>query len=387
MESQSQNNSIENINSSKEISQENHNTQKKRKKEEVQERAEKIVTSIEIPLKLMNIRPFKYFLAPLVGGSDLSFRLLCRKYGAQVTYTEMCVAQYWLSNSLSEKKVVFEFDPSDRPLVLQLAGNDAKPIIQLANHKMFENKVDYLDINCGCPQSFALEKGYGSALLRDAKHLVAMCKEIVENVKYPVSVKLRLHESVDTTIDIMKQLYSVGVKTFTVHGRYYWQKGDKRGLADWNALKRIRESFPNIQIIGNGNIGQYLDFEKMIKETNVDSAMAGYGALCNPAIFSSIKIPLAQQIEDYLTIARSHQNKWIDILRHLHWMLKSHNCCSEDIEKLFQCKHLSQVISFLNSLSSPLSINLPPLNPNEQDKIEYPEERISKKKAKRQKVD
>lgn len=85
-----------------------------------------------------------------------------------------------------------------------------------------------------------------------------MCKEIVENVKYPVSVKLRLHESVDTTIDIMKQLYSVGVKTFTVHGRYYWQKGDKRGLADWNALKRIRESFPNIQIIGNGNIGQYL---------------------------------------------------------------------------------------------------------------------------------
>ena len=141
---------------------------------------------------------------------------------------------------------------------------------------MFEGHVDGLDINCGCPQGFALEKGYGSALLRDPDHLVNMVKEIVLNVKYPVSVKLRLQDSVEHTITIMKRLKEVGVQAFTIHGRYYWQKGDKRGVADWDAIKKIKEEVGlDMPIIGNGNVGEYHDFDKMIKYTGVNGVMAG----------------------------------------------------------------------------------------------------------------
>jgi tRNA-dihydrouridine synthase 1 len=75
----------------------------------------------------------------------------------------------------------------------------------------------------------------------------------------------------------MKRLREVGVTSFTIHGRYAWQKGDKRGVADWAAIKRIKEELgKDIVVIGNGNIGEHEDFEQMIKETGVDGGMAGY---------------------------------------------------------------------------------------------------------------
>ena len=105
----------------------------------------------------------KLILAPLVGGSDLTFRLLCRKYGAEVTFTEMCQAIYFNNRDTVSKSgggVVFEFDKSDRPLGLQIAANadEVDEAIKMANHPMFKGNVDWVDLNCGCPQVRNLEK-------------------------------------------------------------------------------------------------------------------------------------------------------------------------------------------------------------------------------------
>ncbi len=128
----------------------------------------------------------------------------------------------------------------------------------------FKGNVDMVDLNCGCPQNFALDRGYGAALLRDSRHLVDMCKTIAANIPYPLSVKCRLHENVETTIAILTQLHrEAGVNTFTVHvrlrslasarelckvadsayqGRYFWQRGPKRGQADWDAIRYLSAS-------------------------------------------------------------------------------------------------------------------------------------------------
>jgi len=315
-------------------------------------------------------------LAPLVGGSDLSFRLLSRKYGAQVTFTEMVVSEYYLHATAEEghrkykNATRYEFDESDRPLILQLTGTEPESIIKMANLPMFEGKIDGLDINCGCPQGFALEKGYGAGLLRKPDNLVNMCKAIVANVKYPVSVKLRLEESVDHTINIMKRLKQVGVQAFTIHGRYYWQKGQNRGIADWSAIKRIKEEVgQDMVIVGNGNIGEEEDFTKIMKETGVDAGMAGYGALVNPSIFQSTQVSTEEHIRSYLEIARQHTNTWIDILRHTEWMLKNFKLPPLQTAMMFQTTNFQELCQFLGTISPPLNIKL---DETKEDKTIYP---------------
>jgi tRNA-dihydrouridine synthase len=287
----------------------------------------------------------KLMLAPLVGGSDLSFRLLVRHYGAQVTFTEMCVAEYYIDRMKKRvKQYTYEFDPRDRPLILQLAGNSAEPIIKMANDDLFKGKIDGVDLNCGCPQSFALEKGYGCALLRNPDHLADMCMQIVRNIPYPLSVKIRLHDNVQTTIHILQRLRAVGVAAITVHGRYYWQKGEKRGVNDWEAIKQIKESLFDMPVIGNGDVTCFDDFRRFKEFSGVDSVMSGYGALLNPSLFQPNIIPLEEILEQYISIARQHQNKFIDILRHIAWILKQHVVPGFKAQ-LFECKNLEQVRS------------------------------------------
>ena len=295
-------------------------------------------------------------LAPLVGGSDLSFRLLARSYGAQVTFTEMCVAEYYLATmnntaTARYKSYTFEFDASDRPLVLQLAGTTAAPIIALANHAMFDGHIDGVDLNCGCPQSCAENKGFGAALLRDADHLVALCAEISRSIKYPLSVKMRLHKDVDTTIGLIGRLVREGgVAAVSVHARYAHQRGSNRGSADWDALRRIRAAFPETPIIGNGGIGVHADMARMRAETGVDGAMAGYAALLDPsAVFSEQPDDVRHMVVRYLDIATRHHTRLVDMQRHLEWMLRAHLTYSLK-PPLFQSRSLLELREVLNAL-------------------------------------
>jgi len=307
----------------------------------------------------------KKILAPLVGGSDLSFRLLCRKYGAEVTYTEMCIAEYYLGRSGKKvKNYTFEFHPSDKPLVAQLAGDEPEDIIELANHEMFKGKIAGVDLNCGCPQGFAMTKGIGSAMFRKPDKLVALCERLVKEIPYPVSVKLRLHDDVETTISIMKRLKEVGVVAFTIHGRFWWMKGEKRGLCDWEAIRRIREVFPDVPIVGNGDVKVNADFAKFKSLSNVDGIMVGYGALKDPSLFGQNKLPVNVMIQDYIDIARNYQNRFIDILRHIMWMLKGSNynesCTKEVKANLFKCNSMEEVVTFFATLDPPIIITFPP---------------------------
>lgn len=247
---------------------------------------------------------------------------------------------------------------------------------------MFKGNIDALDINCGCPQGFALQSGIGSACLRDADKLVGMMAEIVESVDMPVSVKLRLHDDVPTTISIIERLIDVGVVAFTVHGRYYWQKGEKRGLCDWEAIRAIRDRFPDVYIMGNGDVGKFEDFDGWCEQYGVNSVMSGYGALKDPTIFSEGDFELGEVISSYVNIARGCENDFIDILRHVAWMTKSY--CNGDKAmrgKLFNCVDLEGLYEYLsNELDLSVDFGVEPLD---SDKIKYRYKGMKKKQKKK----
>ena len=289
------------------------------------------------------------------------------------------------------KSYEYEFDAADRPLILQLAGNTADPIIDLANRDMFKGNIDGVDLNCGCPQGFAMEKKIGAGLLRNPDHLVELAQRISENIPYPFSMKLRLHEDgVETTLGLFEKLIErTKVKAFTLHGRFWWQKGDKRGLADWEAVRMVREFVPKrIPLIGNGDVTVYSDFERFKQLSGVDSVMVGYGALLDPTVFSpsnsasptgtldglsTTKVPLETVLYDYLNIARRHHNGLVDVQRHIQWMTKRRT--GGDIAtkaSIFQSQSLQELQQMFASLPNPLIFDIPSLEAHEKDLIRYP---------------
>lgn len=126
----------------------------------------------------------------------------------------MNIAEYYNYSMTGDKKLKlksyeYEFDAADRPLILQLAGNTAEPIISLANQDFLKNHIDGVDLNCGCPQGFAMEKKIGAGLLNDPEHLIDLARQISQAIPYPFSMKLRLHEDgVQTTIGMLEKLIS-----------------------------------------------------------------------------------------------------------------------------------------------------------------------------------
>ena len=316
--------------------------------------------------------------------SDLSYRLLARKYGAQVTYTEMNIAEYYNYKQTGDKKLRlkaydYEFDAADRPLILQLAGNTPDPIVKLANQEFLSGHIDGVDLNCGCPQGFAMEKKIGASLLRDPEHLVELARQISENIPYPFSMKLRLHEDgIQTTIGLLEKLLArTQVKAFTVHGRFWWQKGDKRGLADWEALRMIREALPrSVPLIGNGDVTVHDDFEKLKSRSGVDSVMVGYGALLDPTVFQTTSVPIGEVLHDYLSFARRHRNGLVDVQRHIHWMVKRRLPSHSSLQvkaRLFQTQSLAEIQTVLGSIEhAPIKFEIPSLEPHETDYIQYP---------------
>lgn len=300
-------------------------------------------------------------LAPLVGGSDLSFRLLCRKYGAEVTFTEMIQAHYFNNVDVVKKggSTQVEFHPSDRPLILQVAANvdEAEEVIKMVENPIFEHQIDGVDLNCGCPQGFAAKRGIGAFLFRKPDELVKMVAKIASRIKYPLSVKCRMHEDgVEPTVELLKRIIDAGASCITLHGRNWTQKGEKRGIADYAAMRAVKEALPpHISFVANGDIVEMKQFESVMRETGAIAGMSGYGALLDPGRVFGEKVTLEEMIQDYLSIAMRHRNKLIDLQRHLGWLTKRSVTDKELKAALFQAKTIPELVSVL---STRLGINV-----------------------------
>lgn len=228
----------------------------------------------------------KYVLAPMIGQSEMCFRLLCRQYGVHLCYTPMYLASNIITgqhdNELMSPNVDMYYD---RPLICQLAGNNVEDMVTAA--KRIQAYVDAVDINLGCPQKCADIGNYGSFLPeRDMELVISIVTELTSALDVPVTAKIRIIPGdISKTVDYALRLQSAGISALCIHGRNRHQK-EYEGPADWAAIKLVK-SMLMIPVIANGSIMNYDDVQRCFHFTKADAVMSGTGLLRNPSLFVS----------------------------------------------------------------------------------------------------
>lgn len=250
------------------------------------------------------------FLAPMAGVTDVAFRLLCKKYGAGLTCTEMISANALARKNGATLKMI-DLVEAEQPRMIQLFGQNVPYLIKAA--KFCENKCEIIDLNFGCPASKILKQGAGSALLERPNHIYKIVKAVSTAVNLPVTVKIRLGicKSRINVLKIAQLCEQAGAAMITVHART--QNQGYTGQADWNWIKKVKETV-TIPVCGNGDIRSVEDYIRMKQETGCDYVMIGRGALGRPYFF--------QQIKDYNQTGKYHQHTPKEQLNDFRWYLK-----------------------------------------------------------------
>ena len=225
-------------------------------------------------------------LAPMVGVTDLPFRLLCRENGAGLVCMEMVSAKaIYFKNKNTEE--LMEIHPGEMPASLQLFGSDPDIISEMAK-QIEEKPFAILDINMGCPVPKVVNNGEGSALMKNPKLVEEILTKTVKAVKKPVTVKIRKGFTEDSinAVEIAKIAESCGVAAIAVHGRtreqYY------AGKADWDIIAKVKQAV-SVPVIGNGDVVDGPSAKALLEQTGCDGIMVGRAVRGNPWIFAEIE--------------------------------------------------------------------------------------------------
>ena len=249
------------------------------------------------------------FLAPMEDVTDIGFRLLCKRYGASMVYTEFVSAEALVRNVQATIKKL-TISETERPVGIQIYGRTVDAMVEAAK-VVEEVHPDVIDLNFGCPVKKVAGKGAGAGMLRNIPLMLDITCEVVKAVKTPVTVKTRLGWDYDNLIivDLAEQLQDCGIKALTIHGRTRSQM--YTGNADWTLIGEVkRNPRMNIPVIGNGDITTPEQAKEAFDKYGVDAVMVGRATFGRPWIFKEIRDYLdGKPFDTTLDI-----NKKIDIL-------------------------------------------------------------------------
>ena len=230
------------------------------------------------------------FLAPMEDVTDIGFRLLCKRFGASMVYTEFVSAEALIRDV---KSTISKLTISDeeRPVGIQIYGRDVEAMVEAA--KIVEQAgPDLIDLNFGCPVKKVAGKGAGAGMLQNIPKMLEITRKVVDAVKLPVTVKTRLgwnHQQLIIT-SLAEQLQDCGIQALTIHGRTRSQM--YTGQADWTLIGEVkRNPRIHIPIIGNGDITSAEEARQAFDRYGVDAVMIGRATFGRPWIFHEIAHP------------------------------------------------------------------------------------------------
>lgn len=227
------------------------------------------------------------FLAPMEDVTDIGFRLLCKRFGAAMVYTEFVSAEALVRNiKATVNKLTISNE--ERPVGIQIYGRDVDSMVEAA--KIVEEvQPDVIDLNFGCPVKKVAGKGAGSGMLRNIPLMLDITKAVVKAVKTPVTVKTRLGWDSNSVIipTLAEQLQDCGIQALTIHGRTRTQM--YTGEADWTLIGEVKNNPRiNIPIIGNGDICTPEQAKQAFERYGVDAIMIGRATFGRPWIFKEM---------------------------------------------------------------------------------------------------
>lgn len=243
----------------------------------------------------------KYISAPMIGQSELAFRMMVRKNGVQLCYTPMMNAEIFVASE-EYRQELFTTSAEDRPLVAQFAANNPETLLQAA--QMVARHCDAIDINLGCPQPIARRNHYGAWLMEDRDLIYRLIRILKTNLSIPVWCKIRILDTVEQTIEYAKMIEAAGCSLLTIHGRLRKSHMNAEH-ADWEHIRAVKNVM-QIPVFANGSIATYSDMQGCSAITGCDGVMAAVGLLENPLLFANVtKEPKAIALE-YLDYAERY---------------------------------------------------------------------------------
>jgi tRNA-dihydrouridine synthase B len=298
----------------------------------------------------------KLLLAPMVNVSDLAFRLLCKKHGAALTYTEMIVINSLVQQNETAKRDVMTCD-KESPNAIQIAGHDLK---------LFKKAIPYckpfdlIDVNFGCPVRKAEQSGIGAVLLDRPNHMKKIIQTLKENTDKPVTAKVRLGNNKNNILEIAEAVEQSGADAICVHPRTAETKrGDK---AEWKWIREVKERV-SIPVIGNGDVLSGNNAKDMLKKA--DFAMIARGAIGDPHIFTRLNAFLKdgtvidmptlemkrKMFYEYYKLAQKYDLDYFPRMReHAQYFMRGVKGASKIRQEINSLKKMEDLTKYIDSL-------------------------------------
>lgn len=288
------------------------------------------------------------FLSPIDGFSNLPFRLLCQRYGAEAVCVPL-VNSTAIAHDRSKASAV-DAHPDERNVGVQLVGNVPEDIA--ASAAAVEERfpfVSWFNINCGCPSARTMKCGGGSAMLAFPERIARAVEGMKAAVDRPVSVKIRIKNDLTETLGLCRSLEAAGADFIIVHGRTAAQ--GYSGKADWELIRAMKEGL-SVPVVGNGDIQSAEHGERMVREGYCDSYMAARAAMANPMLFSGKAGKTLEEkltlVEEYVSICERYGGaQAADVkLKAVHMMsgianaaaIRNHLCRAKGVEDILSIK-------------------------------------------------
>lgn len=299
----------------------------------------------------------KVVLAPLAGIADSPFRLLAKRFGAALVYTEMVSAEGLTRGGAGSLRLLY-FKPEERPIGVQIFGSDPERMAS-ACRLACKTGPDLIDLNCGCPVRKVVRKNGGAALLKDLRLLQEIFSAVVRASQIPVTAKIRSgwDQGSLVAVEAARLAQDCGISAITVHPRTQ-QDGFSR-KADWGIIADVKEAV-DIPVIGSGDVFSPEDAKNMLDRTACDAVMIGRGSFGNPWIFSRtntllehIQLLPEPSPEKRINVCLQHVKLSVEkygestgvkkMRKHMVWYTRGMSRCKELRLKLFTLETLDEV--------------------------------------------